>query len=168
MMSGSRIALRSIRATFLAITPLPPCLALFGRLPRRLLRDFCACGPRLGKTDRDRLLAAADLPPRAAALQSAGLALFHRALDLGGCLFRIFSCHDIFSRLRENNLGGQGWFPFLSAGSRLAAGVIPGMNAIAFTREVRVLRARLEGWPRAPNCHPSRLAEDGSHLGVTN
>src|SRR5260370_42463411 len=29
--------------------------------------------------------------------------------------------------------------------------------------EVRAL-ARLEGWPQAPGCHPSTLAEDGEHL----
>jgi hypothetical protein len=42
--------------------------------------------------------------------------------------------------------------------------VIPGMNAIAFTREVRAL-ARLEGWVTGTAAsHPSRLAEDGEHL----
>src|SRR5204862_7362636 len=49
---------------------------------------------RVGKTDRDRLLAALHFPSRASALQSPGLALFHRAPDLGGCFLRIFSCHD--------------------------------------------------------------------------
>src|SRR3981189_1065888 len=32
--------------------------------------------------------------------------------------------------------------------------------------EERALRARLEGWPHAFR-HPSRLAEDGSHLRIT-
>src|SRR5450759_4776071 len=83
--------------------PLPLRLPLFRRLPllrrllflRGLLRHLLAFRPRLGKADRDRLLAALDLAAGAAALQRTGLALLHRAPDLGGCLFRIFSCHDI-------------------------------------------------------------------------
>src|SRR5882724_4845524 len=68
----------------------------FGSLPflRTLLRDLHAFRPRFGKTDRDRLLAALDLATRSTALQSPGLALLHRAPDLGRCLLRIFPCHD--------------------------------------------------------------------------
>ena len=51
-----------------------------------LLRDFCSRGPCFGKTDRDGLLAALDLLPRAAAPQGPGVTFLHRALDLGGCL----------------------------------------------------------------------------------
>src|ERR1700687_5790357 len=69
--------------------PLPLRRPLLGRLPFLcgLLRNLLSFGPRLGKPDRDRLLAALDLPPRTAALQGAGLALLHRAPNLGGCLF---------------------------------------------------------------------------------
>src|SRR6266852_8925799 len=69
---------------------------LLGALPflRGLLRDLLAFRPRLGKTDRDRLLAALDLATGSTALQSPGLALLHRAPDLGRCLLRIFPCHD--------------------------------------------------------------------------
>src|ERR1700731_4896751 len=69
---------------------------LFGRLPflRGLLRNLLSFAPRLGKTDGDRLLAALDLSTRATALKGPGLALLHRAPDLGGCLFRILPCHD--------------------------------------------------------------------------
>ena len=80
--------------------PLLLCLAFPGRFLRRLpflrrfLRDFLAFRSRLGKPDRDRLLAARDLLAGPAALQCAGLALLHRAPDLGGRLLRIFSCHD--------------------------------------------------------------------------
>jgi hypothetical protein len=42
------------------------------------------------------------------------------------------------------------------------------MSAFALTREVRAL-ARLEGWAASTeSCHPSRLAEDGEHLRMTN
>ena len=52
-------------------------LSLLGGLLflRGLLRDFLAFRPRLGKTNRDRLLAAGDFLAGAAALQSPGLAL---------------------------------------------------------------------------------------------
>jgi hypothetical protein len=63
-------------------------------LRRRSLRHFLALRPCLGKTDRDRLLAASDFPPRAAAPQSPGLALLHHPLDICGGLSRIFPCHD--------------------------------------------------------------------------
>src|SRR3954451_19044545 len=49
--------------------------------------------PLLGQPDCDRLLAALDLATGPAALQSTCLALLHRALDVGRCLFRIFACH---------------------------------------------------------------------------
>jgi Ku protein len=71
-------------------------LRFFARLLLRHLLSRFSC---LRKTDRDRLLAALDLLARAAALQRAGLALLHRALDLGGRAFGIFSCHEVFSRL---------------------------------------------------------------------
>src|SRR6266849_8978519 len=78
------------------MTPLPCRFPFLRRLPlvRSLLRDFLAFRPRLGKADRDRLLAACDFLAGATALQRPGLALFHRALDIGGCLFRILPCHD--------------------------------------------------------------------------
>src|SRR5258705_2474311 len=76
---------------------------LLGRLAllRGLLRNLSSFRPRLGQTDGDRLLATLDLPPRAAALQSPGLALLHRASNLGGCLFRIFPCHDYSPSCRK-------------------------------------------------------------------
>ena len=72
--------------TFFAALALLRALLLFRR-------DFRSLPPCLGQADRDRLLAALDLPSRATALQGAGLALLHRAPDLGGRLSRIFSCH---------------------------------------------------------------------------
>jgi len=87
------------------------CLAPFRRLLRRLLRHLGAFTPRLGQPDRDRLLAACDLAAGAAALQRAGVALFHRALDLGRCLLGIFSCHDTSPGCARNNLGTRRWFP---------------------------------------------------------
>src|SRR6266478_8437476 len=76
------------------MSPLLLRFAFLGRLLGSLLRHFRSRSPRFGKTDRDRLPAALDLLARPTTLQSAGLALFHRAPDFGGCLFRIFSCHD--------------------------------------------------------------------------
>ena len=58
-----------------------------------LLRHLLALGPRLRQSDRDRLLAARDLPARTAAPQRAGLALLHHAFDIAGGLLRIFACH---------------------------------------------------------------------------
>src|ERR1700752_2789393 len=60
---------------------------LLRRLPflRGLLRHLLAFRSRLGKADGDRLLAALDLLAGPAALQSSGLALLHRASDLGRC-----------------------------------------------------------------------------------
>src|SRR5436190_23213440 len=71
-------------------------LPLLGSFPflADLLRRLHSGGPRLGKPDRDRLLAALDLAAGPAALQRAGLALLHRASDLGGCFSRIFPRHD--------------------------------------------------------------------------
>jgi len=59
-------------------------LALLGRFA--FLRDLLAFRPRLGQPNRDRLLAALDLAAGATAFQRAGLALLHRAPDLGGSL----------------------------------------------------------------------------------
>src|SRR5712671_5149695 len=72
-----------LRLPFLRALPLLGCL----------LRHLLAFGPRLGKSDRDRLLAALDRPAGAAALQGACLALLHRAFDVGGSLFGIFTRH---------------------------------------------------------------------------
>src|ERR1700731_654624 len=72
------------------------CPLPFGfTLLRRLLRYLRSHGPRLGQADSNGLLAALDLAAGAAALQRAGLALLHRAADLGGGLLGILSCHDI-------------------------------------------------------------------------
>ncbi len=47
--------------------------------------------------------------------------------------------------------------------------VIPGMNAIAFTREERALARVSKDGVQLGDCgHPSRLAEDGEHLRMTN
>src|SRR5258708_3551737 len=81
---------RSTAASLSLRLPLPGRLSLL----RSLLGDLLSLRPRLGQTDGDRLLAALDLAPRSAALQSPGLALLHRARDLGGRLFRKFACHD--------------------------------------------------------------------------
>src|SRR5882757_7084372 len=87
-MTGSRKQPLLLRLAFLgSFLPRLSCL-------RRLLRDLLAFRSRLGKSDRDCLLAARDLLAGLAALQRAGLALLHRAPDLGGRLLRIFSCHD--------------------------------------------------------------------------
>ena len=69
----------------------------------RLLRHLLALGARLGKPDRDRLLLALHRPAGTAALQGAGLAFLHRALDVGGSFLRIFSCHGLPPGCRENN-----------------------------------------------------------------
>src|ERR1700743_1082697 len=70
-------------------------LRRFALLRGFLLRDFRAGCTRFGKTDRDRLLAALDLPARATSFQRARLSLLHRAPDFGGRLLRIFSRHDV-------------------------------------------------------------------------
>jgi hypothetical protein len=83
------------------LTALPLRFAFLGFLSfllrcfflRRFLRDFLSFSPSLGKTDRNRLLAACDSPPRAAAFQSPGLALLHHPLDVGGGFSRILPCH---------------------------------------------------------------------------
>ena len=59
-----------------------------------------------------------------------------------------------------------------SAGVAIAPGCVA-RRACAGSRhgmrrpEVRALLARLEGWPQVRAAHPSRLAEGGSHLGMT-
>ena len=59
-----------------------------------LLRHLRASLARFGQTDRNRLLAAFDLPSRAAAPQRSCLAFLHRATDFCGGRLRISSCHD--------------------------------------------------------------------------
>src|SRR5512140_1777311 len=63
------------------------------RLPLRLallfLRHFRAGAPRLGQTDRDRLLAALHLAAGPSAAQRAFLALVHRALHLPARLLSV-------------------------------------------------------------------------------
>src|SRR5579871_2268660 len=59
---------------------------------RRLLRHLPPGGPRLAKTDRNRLLAARDRAARTPARQRPGLALLHRALDRALRLLRILAC----------------------------------------------------------------------------
>src|SRR6185295_11755914 len=73
-----------------------------------LLRHPRAALARLGQADRDRLLAAPDLPAGAAAAQRAGLALLHRAADLLGRTLRVFSlrrlsCHVVLQTEKGRN-----------------------------------------------------------------
>src|SRR5262245_64109066 len=58
------------------------------------LRHLRAGSTRLGKADRDRLLAARDLLAGTSAAQRAALALAHDLLDLLRCRLAVLPCHD--------------------------------------------------------------------------
>src|SRR5262249_36270390 len=67
-----------------------------------LLRHFLAFAARLGKADRDRLLAARHLPATASALERAAFTLVHGAFHLLRRAFRIFAGHRPFSDKRQH------------------------------------------------------------------
>src|SRR5579872_6328967 len=79
---------------------LPGALRLLLLASALLRRDFRPGAARLGESDGDRLLAALDLAPGAAAAQRSLLALVHRTLHfaLG---FLPVAGHDGYSRLRS-------------------------------------------------------------------
>ncbi len=99
-----------------------------------LLRDFLSLFSRFGKPDRDRLLAALDLLAGAAALQGARLALLHRALDLGGRAFGIFSCHEV-------SPGCDGKIICTAEESSIMRSIVPRRSAARHPEAVRAVPA---------------------------